>query len=136
MLPKRAMNVSACEIARLLKAETNRVEPISFIVPRKSELYQDDLYPDAISTVPAMTADEWKEGKNADPDRSYSMAPGFVAAVHPADFHPVLKEEPKAEKPKTEKELKDEIEELKKRVAYLETELEKRDNQIKQLQQQ
>ena len=134
MLPKRAMNVSACEIARLLKAENNRVEPISFIVPRKSELYQDDLYPDAISGIPAMTADEWKEGKNADPDRSYSMAPGFVAAVHPADFHPVLKEAPKEEKPKTEKELKDEIEELKKHVAYLETELAKKDAQIKDLQ--
>ena len=134
MLPKRAMNVSACEIARLLKAENNRVEPISFIVPRKSELYQDDLYPDAISGIPALTADEWKEGKNADPDRSYSMAPGFVAAVHPADFHPVLKEAPKEEKPKTEKELKDEIEELKKHVAYLETELAKKDAQIKDLQ--
>lgn len=134
MLPKRAMNVSACEIARLLKAENSRVEPISFIVPRKSELYQDDLYPDAISGIPALTADEWKEGKNADPDRSFSMAPGFVAAIRPADFHPVLKEAPKEEKPKTEKELKDEIEELKKHVAYLETELAKKDAQIKDLQ--
>ena len=62
------------------------------------------------------------------------MAPGFVAAVHPADFHPVLKEAPKEEKPKTEKELKDEIEELKKHVAYLETELAKKDAQIKDLQ--
>jgi len=61
------------------------------------------------------------------------MAPGFVAAVHPADFHPVLKEEPKAEKPKTEKELKEEIEELKKRVAYLETELERKNQKIKEL---
>jgi coronin-1B/1C/6 len=118
----------------LLKATNDRVEPLSFIVPRKSELFQDDLYPDAISGIPTLTADEWKEGKDAEPDRTFNMAPGFTHAIKPADFAPVLKEKPVEEKPKTEKEWKDEVEELKKRIAFLETEVAKRDVQIKELQ--
>ena len=40
---------------------------IEFKVPRKSELFQDDLFPDTVSDVPAVTADDWWGGKNADP---------------------------------------------------------------------
>lgn len=37
-------------------------------VPRKSELYQEDLYPDTFSGEPSLTADEWfTEGKSAGP---------------------------------------------------------------------
>ena len=36
-------------------------------MPRKSELFQEDLYPDTCSDVPAITADEWWDGKNAEP---------------------------------------------------------------------
>lgn len=43
-------------------------EPISFTVPRKSELYQDDIYPDTFSGEPSLTADEWfSEKKNLPP---------------------------------------------------------------------
>ena len=41
---------------------------IPFVVPRKCELFQEDLYPDTCSDVPAITADEWWEGKNAEPE--------------------------------------------------------------------
>jgi coronin-2 len=60
-MPKRGLNVSACEIFRFYKlhASGNVVEPISFIVPRKSSLFQADLYPDTLSTQPAMTVKEW-----------------------------------------------------------------------------
>lgn len=34
-MPKRYLNVSECEIARVYKVHTDRVEPISFKVPRK-----------------------------------------------------------------------------------------------------
>ncbi len=40
---------------------------IPFVVPRKSELFQEDLYPDTVSDVPAITAEEWWEGTNKDP---------------------------------------------------------------------
>ena len=34
-LPRRALNVAECEIARAYKVYGNTVEPIAFIVPRK-----------------------------------------------------------------------------------------------------
>ena len=33
----------------------------------QSELFQDDLFPDTQGDEPSLTADEWLEGKNADP---------------------------------------------------------------------
>ncbi|CAF4661918.1 unnamed protein product, partial [Rotaria magnacalcarata] len=42
-------------------------EVISFTVPRKSELFQDDLYPDTAAEEHAITADEWINGKDANP---------------------------------------------------------------------
>lgn len=36
-------------------------------VPRKSELFQEDLYPDTLGDQPALTADEWIEGRDAEP---------------------------------------------------------------------
>lgn len=132
-LPKRAVNVSQCEVVRLLKAENAKVEPISFIVPRKSDLYQDDLFPNCYAGIPSLPADEWKAGKDELPNVTFSHAPGFVAPVRPADFKPVVKEV-KEEKPKTEKELRDENEAMKTRIAYLEAELVKKENVIKDLQ--
>ena len=40
---------------------------IPFTVPRKSELFQEDLYPDTTADVPAITADDWWSGTNIDP---------------------------------------------------------------------
>lgn len=43
-------------------------EPVAFTVPRKSELYQDDLYPDTFSGEASLDAEEWfTQGKNATP---------------------------------------------------------------------
>ena len=35
--------------------------------PPSAELFQEDLYPDTLADVPAITADEWWSGTNADP---------------------------------------------------------------------
>ena len=67
MVPKRGVNVMRCETARFLKLTSNSVMPLSFIVPRKSDAFQEDLYPDTQADVPALTADEWWSGSNADP---------------------------------------------------------------------
>jgi coronin-1B/1C/6 len=132
ILPKRAVNVSTCEIVRLMKVDNAKVEPISFAVPRKSDLFQDDLYPACFAGVPALAAEQWKGGENKNPDMTFSHAPGFTPAAKPAaDFNPVVKE---VEKPKSEKELREENEALKNRVSYLEAEVAKRDAQIKELQ--
>lgn len=34
-MPKRALNVAECEVARIYKVHPDRIEPISFKVPRK-----------------------------------------------------------------------------------------------------
>jgi len=133
-VPKRGLNVAECEIARALKLSvTNKkeiMEPISFRVPRKSDIFQEDLYPDTFSGEPSLSSQEWVGGADAEP-KLRSMAPGFVAKEKPAsDFQPVAQKE---EGPKNEKELREEYEKLKQRVAYLEAELVKRDAKIKEL---
>lgn len=67
MLPKRAVDVTKCEIARMLKLTNKDVEPLHFIIPRKSDLFQADIFPDCRSNVKAMSADEFFGGKNATP---------------------------------------------------------------------
>ncbi|KAG5679229.1 hypothetical protein PVAND_008809 [Polypedilum vanderplanki] len=69
-MPKRALDVASCEIFRFYKihANGNVVEPVSFSVPRKSSLFQADIYPDTLSTKPAMTVYEWFTlGQNVKP---------------------------------------------------------------------
>lgn len=66
-MPKRGLNVSKCEIARFYKLHERKCEPIVMTVPRKSDLFQDDLYPDTAGPEPALEAEEWFEGKNGEP---------------------------------------------------------------------
>lgn len=68
VMPKRGINVNICEIMRFYKLHAKGLcEVISMTVPRKSELFQDDLFPDTAGDVPALTAEEWIAGKNATP---------------------------------------------------------------------
>ncbi|KAE9551731.1 hypothetical protein FO519_005064 [Halicephalobus sp. NKZ332] len=68
-MPKRGINSNENEISRIYKLTTKGVVDIlQFFVPRKSDLFQADLYPDTRSTVPAITAEEFAEGKNAPPN--------------------------------------------------------------------
>jgi len=128
--PKTSMDLSSCEIARLLKITASACEPISFTVPRKGDIFQDDLYPPTYAGEPTLQAAEWFSGKNADP-KLISLAPGFVAAkTVDSTFKTVSVDEPKK---MSEKELRDENEKLKKRVAHLETELAKKDAKLKEL---
>lgn len=65
--PKRAMNVRENEVLRAYKTVGDHfIEPISFHVPRKSDVFQDDIYPDAPSDQPALSASEWFAGKSVD----------------------------------------------------------------------
>jgi len=129
-MPKRSLNVSECEVARALKLAGNKMEPISFRVPRKSDIFQDDLYPDTYAGEAALTAEKWSSGQNAEPKKT-SLAPGFVQKEKPASEFKVVQQV--VEGPKNEKELRDEYEKLKNRVSYLEAELVKRDQRIKDL---
>ena len=43
------------------------IEPISFTVPRRAEVFQSDIYPPAIGTKAAVSAAEWLSGKDGVP---------------------------------------------------------------------
>ncbi|CAO0791102.1 unnamed protein product [Mucor circinelloides] len=77
-LPKRGVHVNECEVARAYKVGTTLIEPISFTVPRKSDAFQSDIFPPCASDEPALTADEWFEGKNANP-KLIDLEAGFTA---------------------------------------------------------
>ncbi|XP_041342319.1 coronin-2A [Pyrgilauda ruficollis] len=69
MMPKRGLDVAACEIFRFYKLIPTKslIEPVSMIVPRRSESYQADIYPMTAAGQPALTAEEWLTGINKGP---------------------------------------------------------------------
>jgi coronin-1B/1C/6 len=62
MVPKRGLDIMKCETARMLKLTGGSIEPLSFIVPRKSDAFQDDLFPPTFAGIPSLTADQWRSG--------------------------------------------------------------------------
>ncbi|XP_061527602.1 uncharacterized protein LOC133399776 isoform X1 [Phycodurus eques] len=78
-MPKRGLDVNKCEIARYYKLLERKCEPIVMTVPRKSDLFQDDLYPDTAGPDSALEAEEWFEGRNGDPIL-VSLKNGYVQA--------------------------------------------------------
>jgi len=130
-VPKRALDILGCEITRILKLNKSSVQPIAFKVPRKVELFQDDLFPDTYAGVPSLTSEQWINGENADPVK-VSLEPSDneerkKEIEHNVEFKKVEVKE------LTEKEIREEYENQKKRIAYLEAELLKRDHKIEEL---
>ncbi|XP_055476449.1 coronin-6 isoform X6 [Psammomys obesus] len=80
-MPKRGLDVSKCEIARFYKLHERKCEPIIMTVPRKSDLFQDDLYPDTPGPEAALEADEWLSGQDAEPVL-ISLKEGYVPSKH------------------------------------------------------
>ncbi|NXP07580.1 COR2A protein, partial [Thinocorus orbignyianus] len=80
MMPKRGLEVSACEIFRFYKLIPTKslIEPISMIVPRRSESFQEDIYPMTTGAQPALTAQQWLNGFNKGPIL-VSLRPGSQA---------------------------------------------------------
>ncbi|RLN91563.1 hypothetical protein BBJ28_00007931 [Nothophytophthora sp. Chile5] len=75
LLPKQACDTSTCEVARVLNLSTSGTtvggscEIVSYRVPRKeaTHSFQSDLYPDTLASKAAMSAEEWRQGGNAEP---------------------------------------------------------------------
>ncbi|KAF0042921.1 hypothetical protein F2P81_004258 [Scophthalmus maximus] len=69
VMPKHGLDVAACEVFRFYKLVTLKglIEPVSMIVPRRSDTYQEDIYPMTAGTEPALSAGEWLSGINRDP---------------------------------------------------------------------
>jgi len=119
-MPKRGVDVNTNEIVKLFRVQGTKLEPLSFKVPRKSDLFQDDLFPDCRSDEPSLTAAEWFDGKSAKP-KTKSLKGGFEKKEQSST--PFQKSETEA--PLSDADLKKENAELKKRVAYLEAEIAK-----------
>lgn len=86
LMPKRGCDVGTCEIARFYRLNNSGLcQVITMTVPRKSELFQEDLYPDTLSDEAAISAEEWIGGTNADPclislkDRVLIVQGGYVS---------------------------------------------------------
>jgi len=120
-VPKRAMRVFNCEVARYMKVTRDSVIPVSFRVPRKAgaEIFQEDIYPDCAAGLPSMTADEYLGGENKMPITK-SMNPenqeDGAAAIK------FVKKQTYAELSKENEELKATIAELEKQLAELQGE--------------
>jgi coronin-1B/1C/6 len=83
-LPKRGVNTHENEVVRAFKTVDDLyIEPISFVVPRRAETFQEDIYPPTISTKPAMSSAEWFQGKSAVPMK-ISMADVYDGNAKPS----------------------------------------------------
>jgi len=67
MVPKLKCDTTKCEIARFLKLTKDAIEPLSIICPRKSDLFQKDLYPDTYAGRAVLSAEEFFAGKDCTP---------------------------------------------------------------------
>ncbi|KAL3921359.1 MAG: hypothetical protein SGILL_002788 [Bacillariaceae sp.] len=67
-IPKRGLDIMACETTRILKL-TNKdgIHPLRFTVPRKSDAFQDDIFPPAAAPTPAHSCAEWLKGSSKTP---------------------------------------------------------------------
>ncbi|XP_058851709.1 coronin-7-like isoform X1 [Acipenser ruthenus] len=65
MVPKLAVDVTSCEVVRVLQLTDSFIVPVSYSVPRKSgQDFHGDLYPDTPGDSPALPAEEWWSGGN------------------------------------------------------------------------
>lgn len=117
-LPKRFCDVSKCEVAVGFRLLRDYIMPISFQVPRKSDMFQADLYPDTYAGVPSLTPDDYKAGKNAEPTK-VSMKPGAAAAAGPSNAAAAMPTKSRAQLQEELDAANKTIEELRAEIAQL-----------------
>jgi coronin-1B/1C/6 len=112
-IPKRGVNVHDNEVMRGFKTVNDSyIEPISFIVPRRSETFQSDIYPPCTGADAGLSADDFFAGKDGIPakidlekvyegeesgegeKKSFVPAPAPVAS--PKKSEPTPKKQPQA----------------------------------------
>jgi len=132
-VPKRSLDIIGCEIVRLLKIAKTQVQPIAFRVPRKSDLFQDDIFPETYAGIPALSAEQWSAGENADPVKM-SLEPKDNEEKKKEVESTINFQKTEPVKELSEKEIREEYDAQQKKIAYLEAELLKRDAKIEELQ--
>ena len=109
-MPKRGVDMHENEVTRAFKTVNDTyIEPISFVVPRRAEVFQSDVYPPTVGLKPAMSAHDWLSGKEALPPKIdlESLYEGQEPAQVASDFKPTPAPTPvrASEPPKKEPEL-------------------------------
>ncbi|KPI39467.1 Coronin-like protein crn1 [Cyphellophora attinorum] len=107
-LPKRGVNMHENEVMRAYKTVNDTyIEPISFIVPRRAESFQEDIYPPTFGLKPAMSSAEWFDGAEKMPPKinMESLYDGDAPEEIPAS---AAKPTPKAAEPEKAPESKKE----------------------------
>merc|ERR1711972_945046 len=90
--PKSAVDVLGCETTRLLKLSkengVGRVAELKFVIPRKDECFQEDLFPDDYAGKAAQAAEDYFDGSDVapilmkmDPDERDDSAPAAAAKM-------------------------------------------------------
>ncbi|KAK4696174.1 hypothetical protein P7C71_g1703, partial [Lecanoromycetidae sp. Uapishka_2] len=98
-LPKRGVNTHENEVMRAFKTVNDSyIEPISFLVPRRAEVFQDDIFPPTVGSKSAMSAEDWFEGKEGLPPK-IDLA-SVYAGEEPAEVASDYKPTPRASSPK------------------------------------
>ena len=123
MVPKRGLNIMKHETARIIKVCNNSgVHPLVFEVPRKSEAFQDDIFPPTAAPTPAHSFSEWMGGSSKDPVKmSLDPANGGAAAASGAAPKKAFKTVATVSKELADCKIK--LDEANKRIATLEGKL-------------
>ncbi|KFY17764.1 hypothetical protein V492_00401, partial [Pseudogymnoascus sp. VKM F-4246] len=90
-MPRRGINLHENEVMRAYKTVNDSyIEPISFVVPRRAEVFQSDIYPPAVGSKPGVSASEWLGGKSALPPKIdlESVYEGNAPKEVPSDYKP------------------------------------------------
>ncbi|EFA79075.1 villin [Heterostelium album PN500] len=83
LLPKNVCDVNLCEIDRFLRLTNNQIEMVSFMVPRKSQLFQEDIFPPAPSGDPTTDVGPWFQDKNLKvTPHTISMKPEGILSIY------------------------------------------------------
>lgn len=116
-LPKRAMDTKKCEVMRCLRLMRDQIVPVSFCVPRKSDMFQKDIFPDTADTGKStVSAADWVGGKDGQV---------VLMSMNPKDRGDEVEEVAAFEAKKSPAELKKELEAAHARIKELEAEVAK-----------
>lgn len=115
LVPKRGLDIMGCETARIMKlTNTDGLHPLTFVVPRKSDAFQEDIFPPAAAPTPAHTYEQWMAGSSKSPITMpldpKSMSSGGGRPKKKAAF-------------KTVASLGKELQSMKEHITYLESKL-------------
>ena len=107
-LPKRGVNMHENEVMRAYKTVNDSyIEPISFVVPRRAESFQEDIYPPTSGLKPAMSSGEWLDGAEKLPPKINleSVYDGNEGEYSSAESKPTPKPAATAQAPEPKKDI-------------------------------